>query len=442
MIEALRLNRVGFSHLQDVSFTSDYSKLVAIEAGYFKYLTELHRIFSGELSYFGDIYLDGTRIEIINERDALNKGIYCIGFDKILIKNLSVVDNLSISNIPKSYLNVIHKPASSGELMDLFGDFGLNDIAERKVETLSEVERYKLSMIKAILGKAKIVVLWNSDYIIDTEGIDSFISCLNVLKERGILVIYLANHIREELIPAIDQLILLQRRVTGISFFDKEDIRKYLKGRDDYYDESDDDGNIELKDDRGNIAHLNAECINSLDISSSPLFSNNDPKSYFANHYTIAIDGKIISDYHVLSRSNPTSTVFPNLSVKENVCFYGQKRYAKNIFIDSSKNDYLYERMIRKYEYFKPLAKYNNRDTSDGLDENILFRIELARIIMIKPSIIILINAQVEESVEGAMNLREMIHDLCINEGITFILISADTRNERKMLSPDHLCRI
>lgn len=439
MKELLRLERVGHSHLQDVSLILRENELLAIEAGYFKYLTELHKILSGETDYFGKIYLNNEQIPIGNTYDAIRHGLYCVGSDKLLVDNLSVKDNLLLFAIKRPYLSIIHKEKSSEEVLEYLNSFDLGAILDEMVGDLDEIKRYKLAIIKALLADAKVIVLWNADHLLESEGVDSFKKYLQIIKDKGVSIIYLSNRIRIELVDIIDQLVLLQRRATGYSFYDKERMKEYLDNDEEPLCPTKENGNLLLIGENGRKVKLVLNSVSLVDIGHDhPLLKANDPNAAFERSFQLLLDNKRIEDYYAISKSTAISSVFGNLSVKENVCFHAQRKNAKLLKIDRISNDYLYERLIEKYEYLKPLAKYHNRSDSYDLDDGILFRIELARIIMVKPKIIILINAHFEESLEGIEYLNQMIHDLAKTKGITTILFSSDSRTKSQLLKPDY----
>jgi simple sugar transport system ATP-binding protein len=182
----------------------------------------------------GDIYVNGHHYKKLTPIEAIREGIQVIYQDFSLFPNLSVAENIAINEqlaVGKKLINwkEIYSIAEEG-LRKINVSLPLDVI----VGKLSTADRQLIAIIKAILAKARIIIMDEPTTALTRREIDALFRVIHELKEQGISTLFV-SHKLNEIIEIADRTIIFRN---GKKVMDQDaqglDIKKmefYMTGR-------------------------------------------------------------------------------------------------------------------------------------------------------------------------------------------------------------------
>lgn len=106
----------------------------------------------------GTIVIEGELASIHSPRDAIKRGIGFVQQHFSLVPTLSVLDNI-ILNEHFGIANRISRTECIGQIRMLAERYGLSVDYAAKVETLSIAEQQRVELVKALLGRPRVLIL-------------------------------------------------------------------------------------------------------------------------------------------------------------------------------------------------------------------------------------------------------------------------------------------
>jgi ABC-type multidrug transport system ATPase subunit len=154
------------------------------------------RIQSGELKVNGfDVYSEGKKAKA------------CVGY---LPERVSFYDNLTAMQNMLFYAEM--KKASKEECRSLIEDFGLGEVADRKVSSFSKGMIQRLGMARALIGNPSILILDEPTEGLDARGVFFLRNKIMELKKKGV-TIFLSSHILSEVQAVCDRVGIIDHGV-------------------------------------------------------------------------------------------------------------------------------------------------------------------------------------------------------------------------------------
>lgn len=147
----------------------------------------------------GSIYINGEEVKLHNPSDAIKQGIFAVHQDQNLFENLTVAENIfsfQLSNCA-FYFSSMSKSELFSKSQQFIDQFNLSISAHDLISDLSFTTKKIIELIRAFHSNAKIIILDESCVSMNNQEISMIFRMIQMLKKRGITVIYISQHYDE-----------------------------------------------------------------------------------------------------------------------------------------------------------------------------------------------------------------------------------------------------
>lgn len=199
----------GVKALQHVNLTVFAGEVMALlgENGAGK--STLMKILSGVYKKNeGEIYMDGSPIELHGIKDASDKGISIIHQELSVLSNMKVYENiyLGCEATLGFRLNKKKMIEESGRLLQ---DIGSKIDPTALVSTLTVGERQMVEIVKAISKNAKVIIMDEPTTALTDKEVNHLFGVIDTLKKQNIGIIYISHRL-EEIFAMCDRVTVLR----------------------------------------------------------------------------------------------------------------------------------------------------------------------------------------------------------------------------------------
>ena len=188
----------GIRALEDVDFACRRGSIHAVlgENGAGK--STLIKVMSGVLRPdAGEMRLDGAPVTFANPSEAARAGIVCIFQELSLIPDLTVADNISLSDPPKR-LGLIDRRAQAARAEGLLARIKCEDVNPRAlVRDLSLSRRQMVEIAKAIGRDPSVLILDEATSALTSRDVETVYGLLRDLKTQGTASIFISHRMNE-----------------------------------------------------------------------------------------------------------------------------------------------------------------------------------------------------------------------------------------------------
>src|SRR6476661_8475976 len=188
----------GVRALQDAELTIEAGRIHAVlgENGAGK--STLIKIMAGVVApEEGRMLLDGDPVSFASPAAANQAGIACIFQELSLIPDLSVADNIVISNPPRR-LGLIDRREQRRIAEEALARAGAEDIHPRApVKDLPLSRRQMVEIAKALARKPRILILDEATSALTAADVVQVFSVLKRLRDEGLALLYISHRMHE-----------------------------------------------------------------------------------------------------------------------------------------------------------------------------------------------------------------------------------------------------
>ena len=219
--ELVRMERINkfFGRVQalnDVTLSVRRNEIVGLLGDNGAGKSTLIKILSGALrADSGDIYIDGSKVDIRNTTDAIAQGIETIYQDSALVTQLSIARNLFLGR----------EPVKGPRLLDRLDQNAMNEVARRllkqvgltkeippttPISALSGGERQAVAIARAMHFDSDLIILdepTNNLGVDETKGVLRFVRSA---RDSGHSCIFIAHNIYH-VFQVVDRIVVLRR---------------------------------------------------------------------------------------------------------------------------------------------------------------------------------------------------------------------------------------
>ncbi len=192
-------NYGGVHALTDVDFAARRGSIHAVlgENGAGK--STLIKIVSGVVAPTrGTMSLDGAPATFGSPLEANAAGIVCIFQELSLMPDLSVADNISITDPPRNRLGLIDTRAQRRRAEELLARVGCEDIDPReRLKNLPLSRRQMVEIAKALGRNPKLLILDEATSALTSADVKKVYSILHALREEGLCLLYISHRMHE-----------------------------------------------------------------------------------------------------------------------------------------------------------------------------------------------------------------------------------------------------
>lgn len=159
----------------------------------FKVLAGVYQPDSGEIVY------EGEKRQFLTPKDAFDNGIATIYQELSILPELKVAENIFLGRLPKRSdkgiaidWDLCYK--RSNELLE---KLNLNIDPRTKAGNLKVAQQQMVEIIKALSHDAKLIVMDEPTTALTSQDVECLIATIQMLKERGISVLYVSHRLEE-----------------------------------------------------------------------------------------------------------------------------------------------------------------------------------------------------------------------------------------------------
>jgi simple sugar transport system ATP-binding protein len=144
----------------------------------------------------GDILVDSNVREIRAPRDAIALGIGMVHQHFMLVRPMTVTENIVLGAEPGSAMSLdLRKAAAS--IRALSEEFKLAVDPNAAVETLSVGQQQRVELLKALYRRAKLLILDEPTAVLTPPEVDEFFGILRRMRDQGKTVIIITHKLTE-----------------------------------------------------------------------------------------------------------------------------------------------------------------------------------------------------------------------------------------------------
>jgi simple sugar transport system ATP-binding protein len=162
----------------------------------------------------GDILVEGNVREIRAPRDAIALGIGMVHQHFMLVRPMTVTENIVLGAEPGSAMSLdLRKAAAS--IRALSEEFKLAVDPNAAVETLSVGQQQRVELLKALYRRAKLLILDEPTAVLTPQEVDEFFGILRRMRDQGKTVIIITHKLTEVLAISDHVTVMRDGRVVG-----------------------------------------------------------------------------------------------------------------------------------------------------------------------------------------------------------------------------------
>lgn len=145
----------------------------------------------------GDIYLNGEKVAIANQRAANQMGISIVYQERSLVGSLNVAENIFAARQPVGRLSIINWKKLHEDTNELLLKLGLHIDSKAIVDQFSPAMQQMIEIAKALSVNPKVLILDEPTATITEKEVGILFSLLRKLKEKGMAIIYISHRLAE-----------------------------------------------------------------------------------------------------------------------------------------------------------------------------------------------------------------------------------------------------
>jgi simple sugar transport system ATP-binding protein len=162
----------------------------------------------------GDILVDSNVRDIRAPRDAIALGIGMVHQHFMLVRPMTVTENIVLGAEPGSAMSLdLRKAAAS--IRALSEEFKLAVDPNAAVETLSVGQQQRVELLKALYRRAKLLILDEPTAVLTPPEVDEFFGILRRMRDQGKTVIIITHKLTEVVAISDHVTVMRDGRVVG-----------------------------------------------------------------------------------------------------------------------------------------------------------------------------------------------------------------------------------
>ena len=180
----------------------------------------------------GEMYLNGEKVSFTDPRQAIDHGIGMVHQHFMLIKNMTVAENIVMGTPQRFHLNMkkIH-----AQIRELSEQYGLMVDPARMIQDLTVGEQQRVEILKVLYRGANILILDEPTAVLSPQESDSLFEIIGKMLESGRSVIFISHKMKE--VMAHSNRITVLGRGKVLAVLDRKDtsaseLAKIMMGQD------------------------------------------------------------------------------------------------------------------------------------------------------------------------------------------------------------------
>lgn len=221
MINAIETNQLckeypGVKANEDVSIQVERGTVMCIvgENGAGK-STLMNMLYGLEKPTRGTIAVNGKTVHFESSREAMKHGIGMVHQHFMLVKELSVLENIILGSEPRNGWKLDYKKAER-ELTELGEAYGMNVPLHMPAGNLPVGIQQKVEILKTLYRKAEILILDEPTAVLTPQETEELFRNIEFLSSQGKTMILITHKLDEVMRISRDIVVMRKGKVTGI----------------------------------------------------------------------------------------------------------------------------------------------------------------------------------------------------------------------------------
>jgi ABC-type uncharacterized transport system ATPase subunit len=145
----------------------------------------------------GEVRIKGKEVKISSPKDGMRSGVGMVHQELMLIPNMTVLQNLSLTTDLKLTSPVLELGEIKTKLLAMEETYGLNVDPEAQVEDLSVGERQRVEILKCLFIGANILLLDEPTSFLNEIETEKLFASLKRMSEEGRSIVFVTHRIDE-----------------------------------------------------------------------------------------------------------------------------------------------------------------------------------------------------------------------------------------------------
>ncbi|MCZ4280281.1 sugar ABC transporter ATP-binding protein [Kiloniella laminariae] len=146
----------------------------------------------------GDILLDGQVYKPAGPRDAKFRGIQVVHQEFNLLPHLSVAENISFEQMPRTRLGLLDKKEMDRRARVALDAIGLQDVdVNARVYSLGIAHRQLIEIARALQSDSRILILDEPTATLTDRETDRLFNIVAAIRAQGVTVVFVSHHLNE-----------------------------------------------------------------------------------------------------------------------------------------------------------------------------------------------------------------------------------------------------
>jgi simple sugar transport system ATP-binding protein len=188
----------GVTALEKVSFSLEKGEVLCLVGENGSGKSTMIKIISGIYTPdSGCIYLNRKPYKKITPIQSINEGVQVIYQDFSLFPNLTVAENLAINEQLSSKKAIVNWKEIFQIASEGLAEINISIPLDMIVENLPTSDRQLIALTKALLAKARLIIMDEPTTALTQKEIQSLFHVINDLKKQGISIIFVSHKLNE-----------------------------------------------------------------------------------------------------------------------------------------------------------------------------------------------------------------------------------------------------
>jgi ribose transport system ATP-binding protein len=438
--------------LKEVNFELRKGEIHALVGGNGAGKSTLMKILTGVYKKdSGNIFINGTKIEINEPKDAKANGIAMVFQEFSLVPTLTIAQNIFLNQEPKNRLGLIDDKKCLKKAQTLLNSLHIDVHPEEIINKYSVAYWQLVEIAKALSYNSKILIMDEPTSSLSESETEILFDFMKHLKEKGISIIYI-SHRMEEILKIADRVTILRNGENVLtqnsSSLTLEQIIEHIVGRELEHSFEWEKREIERKEAVLKVKNLNSKRHNLNNISfelypgeilgvaglmgsgrTEIVESLFGIKSYDSGE--IMINNKKVNikspreamnaGLALVPENRRTKGLILDHSVKDNILLPTLKKLKEKLFINDKKGRDITEKLIKTLSIKTEGINQKVKFLSGGNQQKVV----IGKWIAHQPEIFLMDEPTIGVDIGAKTEIIELIRSLA-NENKSIVIISSE----------------
>ena len=206
----------GVTVLHDVDLDVNYGEVHALMGENGAGKSTIIKIITGVFTKdAGEIFIDGSHVEIHSRHASSALGIQVIYQELSLIPALTVTENIFLGQEWSKY-GLSDKKRMKDRVQSLIDHYGFDIDPDAVIETMGMAQRQMVEILKALAFKAKLIIMDEPTSSLSASESEKLFETIDNMRKRGAGILYISHRL-EEVYRLADRLTVMRDgRIVGI----------------------------------------------------------------------------------------------------------------------------------------------------------------------------------------------------------------------------------